>query len=165
MTVWIYVDASEKVGDKDHLKVFANEDAAEIWFKENDPEGVAFEHRRRGPSLLAGGILGNHRSERRGEGCQAVGGTRVGLRPIGIAAAQRGSLRVFAEERDYRWRIDLRHPFLPATVSIRSYRDSRLIVFAARVGPRQPRNSSFLSSSAFVARKNCSSSSRARAGR
>ena len=58
MTVWIYVDTSEKVGDKDHLKVFANEDAAEIWFKENDPEGVAFEHRRRGPSLLAGGILG-----------------------------------------------------------------------------------------------------------
>jgi hypothetical protein len=50
-------------------------------------------------------------------------------------------------------------------VSIRSYRDSRLIVFTARAGPRQPRNSSFLSSSALVARKNCSSSSRARAGR
>jgi hypothetical protein len=44
MTVWIYVDTSKEVGDKDHLKVFANEDAAEKWFEENDPEGVAFEY-------------------------------------------------------------------------------------------------------------------------
>jgi hypothetical protein len=40
MTVWIYVDTSKQVGDKDHLKVFATE----IWFKEHDPEGVAFEY-------------------------------------------------------------------------------------------------------------------------
>ena len=32
------------IGDPEHLKVFASEDAAEIWFKENDPEGVAFEY-------------------------------------------------------------------------------------------------------------------------
>jgi hypothetical protein len=44
MTVWIYVDTSKQVGDKDHLKVFANEDAAETSVKENDPEGVAFEY-------------------------------------------------------------------------------------------------------------------------
>ena len=44
MTVWIYVNTSKQVGDKDHLKVFATEVAAEIWFKENDPEGVAFEY-------------------------------------------------------------------------------------------------------------------------
>jgi hypothetical protein len=44
MTVWIYVDTSKQVGDRDHLKVFANEDAAETWFQENDPEGVAFEY-------------------------------------------------------------------------------------------------------------------------
>jgi hypothetical protein len=44
MTVWIYVDTSKQVGDKDHLKVFANEDAAETWLQENDPEGVAFEY-------------------------------------------------------------------------------------------------------------------------
>ena len=25
-------------------KVFANKDAAETWFEENDPEGVAFEY-------------------------------------------------------------------------------------------------------------------------
>jgi hypothetical protein len=28
----------------DHLKVFANPDLADEWFKENDPEGVAFEY-------------------------------------------------------------------------------------------------------------------------
>ncbi len=44
MTVWIYVDTSKEVGDKDHLKVFATEVAAEIWLQENDSEGVAFEY-------------------------------------------------------------------------------------------------------------------------
>jgi hypothetical protein len=48
-TVWIYVDTSKEVGDKDHLKVFATEDAAEIWFSEHDPEGVAFEYPVIGP--------------------------------------------------------------------------------------------------------------------
>jgi hypothetical protein len=43
-TVLIYVNTSKEVGDVDHLKVFANEDAAERWFEENDPEGVAFEY-------------------------------------------------------------------------------------------------------------------------
>jgi hypothetical protein len=43
-TVLIYVDTSKDVGDVDHLKVFASEDAAEQWFEENDPEGVAFEY-------------------------------------------------------------------------------------------------------------------------
>jgi hypothetical protein len=28
----------------DHLKVFANEDAAETWLQENDPEGAAFDY-------------------------------------------------------------------------------------------------------------------------
>jgi hypothetical protein len=28
-TVWIYFDTSKEVGDRDHLKVFASEDAAE----------------------------------------------------------------------------------------------------------------------------------------
>jgi hypothetical protein len=44
MTVLIYVDKSKRVGDRDHLKVFANADAAEAWFSENDPEGVDFEY-------------------------------------------------------------------------------------------------------------------------
>jgi hypothetical protein len=43
MTVFVYVNTSKQVGDKDHIKVFANEDAAETWFEANDPEGVAFE--------------------------------------------------------------------------------------------------------------------------
>ena len=37
MTVWIYVNTSKQVGDRDHLKVFANADAAETWLEENDP--------------------------------------------------------------------------------------------------------------------------------
>lgn len=44
MTVFIYVDTSKEVGDKDHLKVFATRGAAETWLEENDPEGVAFEY-------------------------------------------------------------------------------------------------------------------------
>ena len=44
MTVLIYVDTSKQVSDKVHLKVFANEDAAETWLQGNDPEGVAFEY-------------------------------------------------------------------------------------------------------------------------
>jgi hypothetical protein len=30
-TVWIYVDTSKQVGDRDHLKVFANSDLADEW--------------------------------------------------------------------------------------------------------------------------------------
>jgi hypothetical protein len=44
MTVFIYVNTSRQVGDAEHLKVFANVDAAEKWFEENDREGVAFEY-------------------------------------------------------------------------------------------------------------------------
>jgi hypothetical protein len=33
MTVLIYVDTNKQVGDADHLKVFANADAAETWFE------------------------------------------------------------------------------------------------------------------------------------
>ena len=44
MTVFVYVNTSKQVGDPEHLKVFANADAAEKWFEENDPEGVAFEY-------------------------------------------------------------------------------------------------------------------------
>jgi hypothetical protein len=44
MTVFVYVNVSKQVGDKEHIKVFANQDAAETWFEENDPEGVAFEY-------------------------------------------------------------------------------------------------------------------------
>jgi hypothetical protein len=49
MTVLIYVETSKQVGDPEHLKVFATADAAETWFEENDPEGVAFEYEVIGP--------------------------------------------------------------------------------------------------------------------
>ncbi|MDI4234152.1 hypothetical protein OZ411_15165 [Bradyrhizobium sp. Arg237L] len=44
MTVFVYVDTSKQVGDRDHIKVFASQGAAETSFQENDPEGVAFEY-------------------------------------------------------------------------------------------------------------------------
>ncbi len=44
MTVLVYVNTSKQVGDRDHIKVVASQDAAETWFAENDPEGVAFEY-------------------------------------------------------------------------------------------------------------------------
>ena len=44
ITVFIYVNTSKQVGDPDYIKVFANQDAAETWFEENDPDGVAFEY-------------------------------------------------------------------------------------------------------------------------
>jgi hypothetical protein len=39
-TVWIYVDTRKQVGDRDHLKVFANSALADEWFVVNEPEGV-----------------------------------------------------------------------------------------------------------------------------
>ena len=42
MTVLIDVNTSKQVGDPDHLKVFANADAAET--KKTVPEGVTFEY-------------------------------------------------------------------------------------------------------------------------
>ena len=44
MTVFVYVDTSKDVGDPDHIKVFASQEAADTRFAENDPEGVAFEY-------------------------------------------------------------------------------------------------------------------------
>ena len=43
-TVFVYVNTSKPVGDAEHIKVFASVDAAEKWFEENDPEGMAFEY-------------------------------------------------------------------------------------------------------------------------
>jgi hypothetical protein len=44
MTVFVYINISKQVGDPPHHLVFANPDAVETWFEENDPEGVAFEY-------------------------------------------------------------------------------------------------------------------------
>jgi len=38
------VHGCRPLGDAEHIKVFATVDAAERWFEENDPEGVAFEY-------------------------------------------------------------------------------------------------------------------------
>lgn len=41
---WVYVDASKGVGDRDHVKLFADANSAHAWFMVHDPEGVAFEY-------------------------------------------------------------------------------------------------------------------------
>lgn len=43
-TVWVYINTAKEVGDEDHLKVFATEEAADRRFAARDPEGVAFEY-------------------------------------------------------------------------------------------------------------------------
>ena len=40
--VAVYANTSKQIGDPE--KVFANANASEAWFAENDPEGVAFEY-------------------------------------------------------------------------------------------------------------------------
>jgi len=45
MMVLIYVNTSKQVGDHNHLWVFANVDAAEASFAENDPGRVALRTR------------------------------------------------------------------------------------------------------------------------
>jgi len=41
---WVYVNTNVPVGGREHVKVFADQDAANEWLKANDPEGVAFEY-------------------------------------------------------------------------------------------------------------------------
>jgi hypothetical protein len=41
---WFTSTPAKPSGDPDHIKVIANVDAAEKWFEDNDPEGVAFEY-------------------------------------------------------------------------------------------------------------------------
>ena len=43
-TVWVYTDTSKQVGDPHQLLIFADQESANAWFKEFDPEGVAFEY-------------------------------------------------------------------------------------------------------------------------
>jgi hypothetical protein len=54
--VWIYINTSKQVGDPDHVKVFADVDSADAWFKVHNPEGVAFEYpvieKQAGPTPL-----------------------------------------------------------------------------------------------------------------
>ena len=43
-SVWIYTDTSKPVDDPDHLKVFADTQAADEWLRKYNPQGVAFEY-------------------------------------------------------------------------------------------------------------------------
>jgi hypothetical protein len=43
-TVRICIGTSKDVNDPEHVRVFASEAAADRWFADNDPEGVAFKY-------------------------------------------------------------------------------------------------------------------------
>lgn len=43
-TIWIHVGTRYRVGHPDHIKAFVDPEAAEHWFRVNDPEGVAFRY-------------------------------------------------------------------------------------------------------------------------
>lgn len=48
-TAWIYLDDFDRgsqrtIGDPEWVKVFASAEAADRWFEEHDPEGVAWEY-------------------------------------------------------------------------------------------------------------------------
>ena len=110
-------------------------------------------------------IFCNQRIDTDGESGQSIRCAGVGLGDTDCRRATRSAAHI----REAAWLPVANWPLtsLPSGdgLDLRSERDSRLIVLTARAGPRQPRNSSFLFSSALVAQKNCSSSSRARAGR
>jgi hypothetical protein len=89
MTVWIYVDTHKVVGNKDHLKVFATAEAAEAWFEEHDPEGVAFEYDVIDTGSASGPSTGKHDIER---GAPKSGGKA--LPPERIVAAKNEPLNV-----------------------------------------------------------------------
>ena len=57
MTVWIYVDTSKQVGDKDHLKVFATEVAAEIGSRGTTRKGLRSSMRFWNNHALPSGVL------------------------------------------------------------------------------------------------------------
>ena len=96
MIVFVYVNTSKQVGDPDHLKLFATVDAAEAWFEENDPEGVALNMRfwnkhgpggsRRGhtkyshsklPNRVVGTVKHPIAAGKRGK-CRPIGSRRLG---------------------------------------------------------------------------------------
>jgi hypothetical protein len=43
-TVWIYIDTRHELDHINEFRVFATKEAAQRWFEENDPKGVAQEH-------------------------------------------------------------------------------------------------------------------------
>jgi len=40
----VYTDTGKEIGDRHQLLVFVDQDCANAWFKDFDPEGVAFEY-------------------------------------------------------------------------------------------------------------------------
>src|SRR5216683_307723 len=118
-TVWVYVDTSKEVGDRDHLKVFATPDAADEWFKENDPEGVAIEYEVSG-------------DETRPRSYCPICGALIDMRALSRQGVRgrctRGRRRRAKSDEDDK----PRHSYLPCHPCLRASRDrTHLVAFIA----------------------------------
>ncbi|WP_143273775.1 hypothetical protein [Bradyrhizobium canariense] len=72
-TVWLYIDdyrdgRRRAAGEPGWIKVFESADVAERWFKENDPEGVAWEYEVGGGRARGSVWLYSHDPESRDVG-------------------------------------------------------------------------------------------------
>jgi hypothetical protein len=61
------------------------------------------------PGYLRKPVFGDEHMQRYSERRQAIGGAPIGFRPVGIAATQRGSLRVLSQEPCYGASVEGRH--------------------------------------------------------
>jgi Protein of unknown function (DUF3551) len=128
MTVLVYVNTSKQVGDVDHIKVFATADAAETWFEENDPEGVAFEYEVLEPKEALMRIL-------------ALAILVIGVVSIGPAAAQTYDpaypvcLHVYARGANY---YECRYTSLPQCNATASGRAAQCVVNPYFAGAEEP---------------------------
>ncbi|MGX1381489.1 hypothetical protein AB7M66_002620 [Bradyrhizobium japonicum] len=74
------------------------------------------------PRDLRKPVFGDEHVQRDGKSRQAVGGPRVGFRPVGIAASQGGALRVLSQETCHIARVERRHS---ASLPVRASRRRR----------------------------------------
>jgi integrase len=72
MTVFVYVNTSRQVGDAEHIKVFANQDAAEKWFEEDDERRGTPASRAHVSQLIAAGLDVRTISRRIGHASPAI---------------------------------------------------------------------------------------------
>ncbi len=93
------------------------------------------------PGDLSQPVVGDEHVQRNRESRQAVGGSRIGLSPVGIAAAQGGALRILSQEICHTASVERRHS---ASLPVRVLRPSRSKATAGTVAwPAFERLSSF----------------------
>ena len=77
-TVWIYINTNVPIGDREHVKACADQEAANKWFEQHDPEGVAFEYPVIGPEWSAGLLHDGCHHQRRDQKNRGAGELAAG---------------------------------------------------------------------------------------